>query len=80
MQPRANGGRIAVRDLDPERVNWGTFRLEWLLANGGMEFFADQVRRRQGLRSVGANNNARNNPLFSRHDIGQRERCAEQEL
>ena len=66
--------------VDTQRVNWGTFRLEWLLASGGTEFFADQVRRDKVLWSVGANSNARNNPLFSRHDIRQRERRAEQEL
>ena len=38
------------------------FRLEWLLANGGVEFFADQVRQDKVLWSVGPDNNARNNP------------------
>jgi hypothetical protein len=50
------------KTTDTERVNWGTFRLEWLLANGGVEFFAEQVRQDKVLWSVGPNNNARNNP------------------
>jgi glutathione S-transferase len=50
------------KTTDTERVNWGTFRLEWLLANGGVEFFVDQVRRDKVLWSVGPNNNARNSP------------------
>jgi hypothetical protein len=33
-----------------------------LLANGGVEFFAEQVRQDKVLWSVGPNNNARNNP------------------
>lgn len=47
---------------DTQRVNWGTFRLEWLLANGHADWFADQVRKDKVLWSVGPNNNARNNP------------------
>ncbi len=48
--------------VDTERVNWGTFRLEWLLASGGVEFFADQVRKDKVLWSVGPNSHARHNP------------------
>jgi glutathione S-transferase len=48
--------------VETQRVNWGTFRLEWLLANGYVEWFADQVRRDKVLWSVGPNNNARNHP------------------
>ncbi len=48
--------------VDTMRVNWGTFRLEWLLANGGVDFFAGQVSQDKVLWSVGANCNARNNP------------------
>jgi hypothetical protein len=47
---------------DIERVNWGTFRLEWLLANGHADWFADQVRRGKVLWSVGPQANARNSP------------------
>jgi glutathione S-transferase len=48
--------------VDTNRVNWGTFRLEWLLANGQAEWFAQQVRQDKVLWSVGPNSNARNNP------------------
>lgn len=48
--------------VDTERVNWGTFRLEWLLANGHADWFADQVRQDKVLWSVGPNNNAHHNP------------------
>jgi glutathione S-transferase len=48
--------------VDTKRVNWGTYRLEWLLASGGTEFFAEQVRQDKVLWSVGARSNARNNP------------------
>ncbi len=46
---------------DTERVNWGTFRMEWLLANGHTDWFADQVRKDKVLWSTGPQNNARNN-------------------
>jgi glutathione S-transferase len=48
--------------VDTKRVNWGTFRLEWLLANGCVDFFAEQVRQDKVLWSVGPNSNARNHP------------------
>jgi glutathione S-transferase len=48
---------------DTERVNWGTFRLEWLLANGQADWFADQVRRDKVLWSVGPQANSRNSPF-----------------
>lgn len=48
---------------DVDRVNWGTFRLEWLLANGQSDWFAEQVRQDKVLWSVGPNNNAKNSPL-----------------
>jgi len=47
---------------DTKRVNWGTFRLEWLLANGQTDWFAEQVRQDKVLWSVGPNNNAVHNP------------------
>lgn len=50
------------KTVDTERVNWGTFRLEWLLASGGLDFFVEQVRQNKVLWSVGPDNNARNNP------------------
>jgi glutathione S-transferase len=49
--------------VDTERVNWGTFRLEWLLANGHAAWFADQVQRDKVLWSVGPQANSRNNRL-----------------
>jgi glutathione S-transferase len=49
--------------VDTRRVNWGTFRLEWLLANGHTDWFARQVRQDKVLWSVGPRNNARNNPF-----------------
>jgi hypothetical protein len=55
----------AARDsqtVDTKRVNWGTFRLEWLLANGNADWFAEQVRQDKVLWSVGPRNNARNHP------------------
>lgn len=50
------------QDVDTQRVNWGTFRLEWLLANGQSDWFANQVRQGKVLWSVGPNNNALSNP------------------
>jgi len=55
--------------VDIERVNWGTFRLEWLLANGQADWFADQVRRDKVLWSVGPKANSRNNPHAARANI-----------
>jgi hypothetical protein len=49
--------------VDTERINWGTFRLEWLVANGQAAWFADQVQRDKVLWSVGPRANSRNNPL-----------------
>lgn len=48
--------------VDTNRVNWGSFRLEWLVANGGADFFADQVRKDKVLWSTGPASNARNSP------------------
>jgi hypothetical protein len=52
----------ARQDVDTERVNWGTFRLEWLLANGQADWFADQVRQGKVLWSTGERNNSLNIP------------------
>jgi glutathione S-transferase len=51
--PKAGG-------VDTERVNWGTFRLEWLLSQGHTDWFAQQVRQDKVLWSVGPKNNALN--------------------
>jgi glutathione S-transferase len=70
-RPEGQSDLAAARDwwanrdkqtVDTERINWGTFRLEWLLASGGVEFFADQVRQGKVLWSVGPNSHARHNP------------------
>ena len=70
-RPEVQSDLAAARDwwanreqqtVDTHRVNWGTFRLEWLLANGGVDFFAEQVRRDKVLWSVGPKSNSRNNP------------------
>jgi glutathione S-transferase len=62
--PPGQGDVQAVRDwwhhrpehaVDTQRVNWGTFRLEWLLANGHVDWFAEQVRSDRVLWSVGPN-------------------------
>lgn len=53
----------SAQNVDTERVNWGTFRLEWLLANGHTEWFVNQVREDKVLWSVGPHNNALKNPL-----------------
>ncbi len=52
-----------TKDVETQRVNWGTHRLEWLLANGQADWFADQVRQGKVLWSAGPNNNAFNSPL-----------------
>jgi glutathione S-transferase len=46
--------------VDTERVNWGTFRLEWLLSQGHTDWFAEQVRQDKVLWSVGPKSNALN--------------------
>lgn len=51
------------KTTDTKRINWGTFRLEWLLANGQADWFADQVRQGKVLWSVGPDNNAKNIPV-----------------
>lgn len=53
----------ATADVETQRINWGTHRLEWLLAHGHSDWFAEQVRAGRVLWSVGPNNNARRSPL-----------------
>lgn len=50
------------KDIESGRVNWGSFRLEWLLAQGHVEWFADQERQGKVLWSTGPRNNALNSP------------------
>jgi glutathione S-transferase len=82
LRPEGQSDLAAARDwwankdkqtVDTERVNWGTFRLEWLLANGQADWFADQARRDKVLWSVGPQANSRNNPHAPRAgDTGSR--------
>ncbi len=56
----------ATRDqhgLDTHRINWGTHRLEWFLANGFIDHFVGEVKGDRVLWSVGPNNNAQHSPL-----------------
>ncbi len=49
-------------DVETDRINWGTHRLEWLLANGHVDWFAEQVREGKVIWSVGPASNAKNSP------------------
>ncbi|OYW22971.1 MULTISPECIES: glutathione S-transferase family protein [unclassified Sphingomonas] len=51
------------QDLDTKRINWGTYRLEWFLANGFLDHFAEEVKGNRVLWSVGPQANANNSPL-----------------
>ena len=48
----------AASPVDTQRINWGTYRLEWFLASGFHEFLFDQIRKDKVLWSTGPNNNA----------------------
>lgn len=74
-RPEGQSDLAAVRDwwanraestVDTKRINWGTYRLEWLLANGQADWFADQVRQGKVLWSVGPQNHAKRSP----HELG----------
>ena len=54
----------ANQDVETDRINWGTYRLEWFLAHGFHDFFMNEVERGAVIWSVGANNNAMNSPLY----------------
>jgi glutathione S-transferase len=54
-------------DVDTKRINWGTHRLEWFLANGFVDRFVEEVRSGRVLWSAGPDNNARNSPLARAH-------------
>ncbi len=59
----------ATRDqhgLDTHRINWGTHRLEWFLANGFIDHFVGEVKGDRVLWSVGPNSNAKHSPLAPR--------------
>lgn len=51
-----------TKAVDTARINWGTFRLEWLLANGCVDWFAGQIKQNKVLWSTGPSNNALNSP------------------
>lgn len=51
------------QDVDTQRINWGTHRLEWFLANGFLDRFVQEVHGDRVLWSVGPDTNARNSPL-----------------
>jgi glutathione S-transferase len=50
--------------LDVHRINWGTHRLEWFLANGFLDRFVEEVRQDRVLWSVGPHSNAKHSPLY----------------
>ena len=43
----------AERPVDIQRINWGAFRLEWLLSHGHADWFAAQVKADRVLWSAG---------------------------
>lgn len=51
------------QDLETDRINWGTYRLEWLLAHGFHDWFDNELQRDGVLWSVGPQNNAVLSPL-----------------
>lgn len=53
----------ASKTVDTERINWGSFRLEWLLSHGQATWFAEQVAQGKVLWSVGPQNHALQSPL-----------------
>lgn len=50
------------QDVETNRVNWGTYRLEWFLAHGFHDWFYREIERDGVLWSVGPKNNARLSP------------------
>ncbi len=51
------------QDAESDRINWGTYRLEWVLAHGFLDWFKREVERGAVLWSVGPQNNAQRSPL-----------------
>lgn len=52
-----------TQDVETNRINWGAYRLEWLLAHGFQDWFCNEIDRDGVLWSVGPANNAKNSPL-----------------
>jgi len=52
-----------TQDVDFDKINWGTHRLEHLLAHGFHDWFTQEIERDGVLWSVGPKNNALNSPL-----------------
>ena len=52
-----------TQDVETDKINWGTYRLEWFLAHGFHDYFMKEIERDAVIWSVGPNNNARNSPL-----------------
>ncbi len=51
------------QDVETNRINWGTYRLEWFLAHGFHDWFYREIERDGVLWSVGPNNNANLSPM-----------------
>lgn len=52
------------QDVETDRINWGTYRLEWFLAHGFHDWFYEEIKRDGVIWSVGPRNNAINSPLY----------------
>ncbi len=52
----------ANQDVETDRINWGTYRLEWFLAHGFHDWFYREIERDGVLWSVGPKNNAKLSP------------------
>lgn len=55
------------QDVETDKINWGTYRLEWFLAHGFHDWFYEEIRRDGVLWSVGPHNNAKNSPFHKAH-------------
>jgi glutathione S-transferase len=53
---------LPEQDVDRDRINWGTYRLEWFLAHGYHDWFLNEIKQDKVLWSVGPKNNAQNSP------------------
>lgn len=53
-----------TQDVDTDKINWGTYRLEWFLAHGFHEWFNEEIKRDAVLWSAGPANNAHTSQLY----------------